>query len=132
MFGQVGRATSDPFGVVVAALIIGGVFVYQVALIFSRFVFGGYLKRRHREKWNELCSIDARAASDWISSDATRDMYRFRTKSRENLGDPQIHRLRWISKVLYSLALLLILAAGGVIVIFAIWGACAPAGLGLR
>ncbi|MFH1702058.1 MAG: hypothetical protein ABIB41_01335 [Nitrospirota bacterium] len=90
------------------------------SFIYSRFIFNQYLRKHHRQKWEELVYTEPHGFN-WFSSDITTQMWKFRTESAENLGDPNIPKMRKISVYLFKigiwgwLGLLIIFIAVGVV-----------------
>lgn len=72
--------------------------------IYSRFIFNRYLKKYHREKWNEFV-YNRYQGPKWLSFDKTSYLYNFRTQSIDDLGDPNISKMRTISKCLLKIGL---------------------------
>lgn len=90
----------------IIALVIFCFFIIDVALITaawicSRFVFSGYLKKHHREKWEQLVVTDNFMGPYLTSFDITPEMNDFRVKSTDDLGDPRVAKIRRISIMLF-------------------------------
>ena len=76
-----------------AACFFLDVAIFLVAQIYSRFVFDRYLKKNHRQKWEELVHGSDNWGPNLGGFDRTRQMHKFRTQSKEDLGDPNIRKL---------------------------------------
>ena len=74
------------------------------SFIYSRFIFNQYLRKHHRQKWEELVYTEPHGFN-WFSSDITTQMWKFRTESAENLGDPNIPKMRKISVYLFKIGI---------------------------
>lgn len=111
----------DPVQVILAYAMfsmLASVVLYSISLAVSRFVFGGYIKRRHPALWEALASADARVTVRVLASDVSDAMHEFRTRSVDDHGDPRIGTLRrfcraWtrVSMSLAALTLVLAIAA---------------------
>ncbi len=83
--------------------------------IYSRFIFNRYLMRNHLTKWQELVYTDNYRGLNLFSFDKTEQLRKFRCDSKEDLGDPNITRMRRISVYLFRIGML---AWIGLIIIF--------------
>ena len=96
-----------------AACFFLDVAIFLVAQLYSRFVFDRYLKKNHRQKWEEL----VRGSDNWGPNlggfDRTRQMHKFRTQSKEDLGDPSIRKMRKISIYLTNAGIMIFLGLLG-------------------
>ena len=93
--------------------------VIIAAWIYSRFFFNGYLKKHHREKWEQLVSRNNfMGLLHLFQFDLTSEMYDFRVKSTDDLGDPRVTKIRRISIMLFRVGIFgwLALLAGVLVV----------------
>jgi len=88
-------------------LLIVDIALWVTAYLYSRFVFDSYLKKHHRDKWNELSSHQGFAGAKLFSFDRTPQMRTFRMTSRETLGDGRLQKLRMNSIRLFKSAIIL-------------------------
>jgi len=93
---------------VVSVMFVLGVAISLVAFAYSRYVFGGYVRKAHPEAWERLAGGDERSEPTWSASDVTDAMYRFRVGD-DDLGDPRVRGLRLRSHRLYAVGMVLIL-----------------------
>lgn len=92
-----------------ALLLAGCVFLDALIIlgsyIYSRFIFSGYLKRHHREKWEKLIYTAEYSGLNWRAFDKTPMMSKFRTESTEDFGDPKIQQIRKTSIYLFKIGM---------------------------
>jgi hypothetical protein len=99
--------TSGILALLFAAFAIGDACLIILSyIIYSRFIFNAYLKKNHRKKWEELVYTDNYWGPGWFSFDKTEDLQKFRTECKEDLGDPNIPRMRRISIYLFKVGIL--------------------------
>lgn len=78
--------------------------IFFASFIYSRFIFNYYLKKHHRQKWEELVFAEPHGFN-FFSSDITTQMWKFRTESAEDLGDPNILTMRKVSIYLFRICI---------------------------
>jgi hypothetical protein len=83
-------------------LAIGDLCLILFSYIYSRYIFNRYLMRHHRHKWEELVYTNNYRGTAWFFFDKTPELEKFRSKSNEDLGDPNIARMRKISIRLFK------------------------------
>jgi hypothetical protein len=76
------------------------------AWVYSRFFFSGYIKKYHRNKWDELVFTDKLLWPEFFSFDITSEMHDFRVKSNDSLGDPRVAQIRRASILLFRVGIL--------------------------
>lgn len=107
-----------------AALLAVDALLFLLAWAYSRLLFNGHLKRYHRDTWEQMVHGEAYQGVNLLSFDKTGQLFEFRYRSREELGDPALGRIRRTSIRLFRAAIALwltlvaaLIAAGAVIVI---------------
>lgn len=85
---------SEIFAVVFVILFIIDACLIFLAYIYSRFIFNGYLKKHHQQKWEELVYSDEYHGANWRAFDKTPQMWKFRIESNDDLRDPKLNQLR--------------------------------------
>ena len=100
------------FVLIDACLILG-------AYVYTRFIFNRYLKKNHRQKWEELVYQGQYQGLNLISFDKTPQLRKFRSKSAEDRGDSKISKMRAISVYLFKTG---IIAWVSLVVIFVFVG----------
>lgn len=91
------------------------------AYVYSRFVFSGYLKKRHRTKWKELVLTDHLFGLNFFAFDKSPEMYDFRVKSNDNLGDLRVQQIRRISIILFRVGMFGWLGLLLAFIVVAVW-----------
>ena len=85
-------------------LALGSMMLLIVGLYISQIVFGGYLKQNHPDAWAKL-TTDAEKVKGGRGFDNTWAVTEFRNNSTEDFGDPELARLRRLSKLVYRLVI---------------------------
>lgn len=88
------------------------------SFVYSRYIFSRYLMTHHRQKWEELVYKEYQGLN-WFSFDKTLQLQKFRTESTEDLGDPNIRKMRQLSIYLFKTGVTVLLSF---IVIFLVVG----------
>lgn len=102
------------------SLVIADACVIMSAYICSRFIFNRYLKKYHRQKWEELVYDGDYWSVRLGYFDITPQMKKFRTESDDDLGDARITKLRKTSMYLFRIgigglvSLIIIFFVGGI------------------
>jgi hypothetical protein len=102
---------------VLVVLFVAGILLGIAVTLFNHLVFAGYLRRAHPEVYRTLTGEEARRRTGRLTSDSTEDMRRFRTRG-DDLGDPQVARLRRVSLGATKAAVGCFVAIGATIVIY--------------
>jgi hypothetical protein len=100
------ESISGILALIIAAFAVADACLIVFSYIYSRFIFNGYLKRNHRKKWEELVYTDNYWGPGLFCFDKTAELAEFRTKSKEDLGDPTINRMRRTSIYLFKVGIL--------------------------
>jgi hypothetical protein len=102
-----------------ALIFVVGIIGLAWAIVYSRFLFGGYLAKKHRTFWLENTTAEKRLAAGRSTTDATHEIYTFRRFSAESFGDREVARRRYWANWFFSAAWTLILGGAGAAI-----GAC--------
>jgi hypothetical protein len=89
--------------VIVAYVLINSI-IFIVFFVYSRFIFNYYLKKHHRQKWEELVYAEPHGLN-WLSSDASPQMRKFRCDSKEDFGDIRLRKMRKVSIYLFRIGI---------------------------
>lgn len=84
-----------------ATLFFGCVGMFAYALLYSRVFFDRYMKLNHPDEWHLL---RAGHPAPMLSTDASREMARFRSRVNDDLGDARLRAMKSTSRWLYRCA----------------------------
>ena len=105
--------SSGVLALVFAILIVVDICLVAWSYVYSRFIFSRYLKKNHEKKWEELARPDYPGFYRLGFFDRTEELRQFRCDSDDDLGDPEVVRMRRISITLFRTGLIgwMVLAA---------------------